>query len=238
MKKRAARWLYIRQDCPDNVCDCKGNATPESRRYKVNWSWELNIQSVNVNGTKPNRLERWRNCCKVILAWWYIYVSDTFLIHVLYSVTIPAFMRRTYLLFMCATCSQFMHCTHLLFMHAACWPLMRCIYLSFIYYIHTLWSFILHALHSSTVHALYSFIIHALHLLVTHVSYLSFISYINERVRRVWTAEIQIKGLTKTYGLVPGLVCQIQLSVVQSTTLCGAKLWWRGQKITSAPYSK
>ena len=39
-----------------------------------------------------------------------------------------------------------------------------------------------------------------------------------------------IKGLTKTHGLVPGLVRRIQLSVVQSTALYGAELWWKGQK--------
>lgn len=44
-------------------------------------------------------------------------------------------------------------------------------------------------------------------------------SHINERVKRAGTAEILIKGLTKTYGLVPGLVRRIQLSVVQSTAL-------------------
>ena len=63
-------------------------------------------------------------------------------------------------------------------------------------------------------------------------SQLKFTSHINERVRRARTAEIQIKQLTKTYGLVPGLVCRIQLSVVhvQSTALYGAELWWKGQK--------
>ena len=40
-------------------------------------------------------------------------------------------------------------------------------------------------------------------------SQLKFTSHINERVRRARTAEILIKGLTKTYGLVPGLVCRI-----------------------------
>ena len=40
-------------------------------------------------------------------------------------------------------------------------------------------------------------------------SQLKFTSHINERVRRARTAEIQIKGLTKTYGLVPGLVHRI-----------------------------
>ncbi len=61
-------------------------------------------------------------------------------------------------------------------------------------------------------------------------SQLKFTSHINERVKRARTAEILIKGLTKTYGLVPGLVRRIQLSVVQSTALYGAELWWRGQK--------
>ena len=61
-------------------------------------------------------------------------------------------------------------------------------------------------------------------------SHLKFISHINERVRRARAAEIQIKDLTCTYGLVPGLVRQIQLAVVQSTALYGAELWWKGQK--------
>ncbi len=61
-------------------------------------------------------------------------------------------------------------------------------------------------------------------------SQLKITSHINERVRRARVAEIQIKGLTKTYGLVPGLVRRIQLSVVQSTALYGAELWWKGQK--------
>ena len=42
--------------------------------------------------------------------------------------------------------------------------------------------------------------------------------------------EIQIKKLTQRYGLVLGLVQQIQLSIVQSTALYGAKLWWKNQK--------
>ena len=61
-------------------------------------------------------------------------------------------------------------------------------------------------------------------------SQLKFTSHINERVRRARTAEIQIKGLTKTNGLVPGLIRRIQLSVVQSTALYGAELWWKSQK--------
>ena len=36
--------------------------------------------------------------------------------------------------------------------------------------------------------------------------------------------------MTKTHGLVPGLVRRIQLSVVQSTALYAAELWWKGQK--------
>ena len=37
-------------------------------------------------------------------------------------------------------------------------------------------------------------------------SQLKFTSHINERVKRARAAEIQIKRLTQTYGLVPGLV--------------------------------
>ena len=61
-------------------------------------------------------------------------------------------------------------------------------------------------------------------------SQLKFTSHINERVRRARAGEIQIKGLTRMYGLVPGLVRRIQLAVVQSTALYGAELWWKGQK--------
>ena len=61
-------------------------------------------------------------------------------------------------------------------------------------------------------------------------SQLKFTSHINERVRRARTAEIQIKELTKTHGLVPGLIRRIQLSVVQPTALYGAELWWKGHK--------
>lgn len=49
-------------------------------------------------------------------------------------------------------------------------------------------------------------------------------------MRRARTSEIQIKGLTRTYVLIPSLVRRIQLSVIQSTALYGAGLWWRGQK--------
>ena len=61
-------------------------------------------------------------------------------------------------------------------------------------------------------------------------SQLKFTSHINERVRRARNGEIQIKGLTQSHGLVPGLVRRIQLAVVQSTALYGAELWWKGQK--------
>lgn len=61
-------------------------------------------------------------------------------------------------------------------------------------------------------------------------SQLKFTTHINEKVKRARTAEIQIKGLTRTYGLVPGLVRRIQLATVQSTALYGAELWWKGQK--------
>lgn len=61
-------------------------------------------------------------------------------------------------------------------------------------------------------------------------SQLKFTSHINERVRRARTAEIQIKGLTRTHGLVHGLVRQIQLAVVQSAALYGAEFSWKGQK--------
>lgn len=43
-------------------------------------------------------------------------------------------------------------------------------------------------------------------------------------------AVIQIRGLTRTHGLVPGLVWQIQLAVVQSAALYGAELSWKSQK--------
>ncbi len=55
-------------------------------------------------------------------------------------------------------------------------------------------------------------------------SHLNFMLHINEKVRMAQTAEIQIKRLTKTYGLVPGLVQQIQFSVIQPTALYGAEL--------------
>ncbi len=59
-------------------------------------------------------------------------------------------------------------------------------------------------------------------------SQLKFTSHINEIVKRDRTAEIQIKRLTRKYGLVPGFVRRIQLLVVQSIALYGAELWWKG----------
>lgn len=61
-------------------------------------------------------------------------------------------------------------------------------------------------------------------------SQLKFIPHINKKMKRAQAAEIQIKDLTKIHGLVLGLVRQIQLAVIQSTTLYGAELWWKGQK--------
>ena len=61
-------------------------------------------------------------------------------------------------------------------------------------------------------------------------SQLKFNAHINEKLQKARTAEIQIKGLTQTYGLAPALIRRIQIAVVQSIALYGAELWWRGQK--------
>ncbi len=61
-------------------------------------------------------------------------------------------------------------------------------------------------------------------------SQLKFTAHINEKLLRARTAEIQIKGLTRTYGLAPALVQRIQIAAVQSIALCGAELWWKQQK--------
>ena len=53
---------------------------------------------------------------------------------------------------------------------------------------------------------------------------LKFTLHINERISKASTAKIQIKGLTRTYGVAPGLVRQIQIAAVQSITLYGAEL--------------
>ena len=59
---------------------------------------------------------------------------------------------------------------------------------------------------------------------------LNFGSHFRERLRRAKTAEVQIRGLTKTYGLPPAFVRRIQIAAVQSVTLYGAELWWKNQK--------
>lgn len=55
-------------------------------------------------------------------------------------------------------------------------------------------------------------------------SQLNFTSHINKQVRKACTLELQIKGLTRIYGLVLELVQRIQAAVVQSTALYGAEL--------------
>lgn len=61
-------------------------------------------------------------------------------------------------------------------------------------------------------------------------SRLNFAFHFNERMKQAKAAEFRIKGLSKTYGLCPGLVRRIQIAAVQSVALYGAELWWRGQK--------
>ena len=61
-------------------------------------------------------------------------------------------------------------------------------------------------------------------------SQLKFTAHINEKVQRAQTAEIQIKGLTRTYKLAPALIRRIQIAAVQSIVLYRAELWWKGQK--------
>ena len=55
-------------------------------------------------------------------------------------------------------------------------------------------------------------------------SQLKFTSHIIEKIKRACIAEIQIKDLTKTQGLAPELVRQIQLAVVQSIALYEVEL--------------
>lgn len=45
-------------------------------------------------------------------------------------------------------------------------------------------------------------------------SQLKFTAHVNEKFQRARTAEIQIKGLTKTYGLTPALIRRIEIAVV------------------------
>ena len=54
MKNCGIRQSYIRQVCPRNVCDQKIYLTPKSRQYGVNLSGDMNVELVNVEGTKPN----------------------------------------------------------------------------------------------------------------------------------------------------------------------------------------
>ncbi len=44
------------------------------------------------------------------------------------------------------------------------------------------------------------------------------------------SVEIQIKHLSATYGLAPGLVRRIQIAAIQSVALYGAEIWWKRQK--------
>lgn len=55
-------------------------------------------------------------------------------------------------------------------------------------------------------------------------SQLKFTAHVNEKIQSARTAEIQIKGLSQTYGLAPALIQRIQIAVVQSTALYNAKL--------------
>ena len=61
-------------------------------------------------------------------------------------------------------------------------------------------------------------------------SHLNFGSHFRERLKRAKTAEARIRGLSKTYGLPPGLVRHIQITAVQSVVLYGAELLWKNQK--------
>lgn len=61
-------------------------------------------------------------------------------------------------------------------------------------------------------------------------SQLKLTAHFNEKAQRARTAEIQIKGLTRTYGLAPALIRRIQVAVVQSIALCVSKIWWKSQK--------
>lgn len=49
-------------------------------------------------------------------------------------------------------------------------------------------------------------------------------------MKKAKAAEFRIKGLSKIYGLCPGLFRRIQVAAVQSVASYGAELWWRGQK--------
>ena len=69
-------------------------------------------------------------------------------------------------------------------------------------------------------------------------SQLKFTAHVNQKFRAARTAEIQIKGLTRTYGMAPGLVRRVQLAVAQSIALYGVELWWKGQKNYEQTFQK
>ena len=50
------------------------------------------------------------------------------------------------------------------------------------------------------------------------------------RLQKARNVEAQIHSLCQGQGLAPGLVCRIQVAVVQSVALYRAELWWQGQR--------
>ena len=103
-----------------------------------------------------------RCCCKLILAWWYVHVSDipfsdsctllflsidAFLVHALYL-----FTHRCCVALIHRSCFAFLRCAHSSFMRRTCITL-----------IHASRSFILHASQSFTIHVSHSSIIHVSH---------------------------------------------------------------------------
>ena len=54
---------------------------------------------------------------------------------------------------------------------------------------------------------------------------LTFVTHIRERVKKAQAAEARIRGLTRTYGLSPGLVRKIQIAAVQAIAFFGAEIW-------------
>ena len=67
---------------------------------------------------------------------------------------------------------------------------------------------------------------------------LTFVTHIRERVKRAQAAEARIRGLTRTYGLPPGLVRKIQIAAFQAIAFFGAEIWWHGQKKHQAEIQK
>lgn len=49
-------------------------------------------------------------------------------------------------------------------------------------------------------------------------------THIRERAKQARAAEARIKGLTRTYGLPPGLVRKIQIAAVEAIALFGAEI--------------